>query len=114
MAGVAVSYSITFSLLFWGYVLYATKASPVGFWEIGKGFVSSFLPALFAGGVVGMLRWFLFFDLRPVFAVIVFGLAFVSIYVGVSLLIGENRMLILSGLESVRKSIRGQSKANVE
>jgi O-antigen/teichoic acid export membrane protein len=111
IAGVAVSYSITFSLLFWGYVLYATNASPVTFLEIGRGFVSSFLPASFAGGVTGALRWSVFSDVRPVFALIVLGLAFVAIYVGASMLVGKNRTLILSGLDSVRKAIRGRAKA---
>lgn len=103
-AGVAASYSLTFSLLFWGYVWYASKDSPVRFSEIAITFVSVFLPASLAGSLVWALRWSLASALNPVVALILLGLVFVSIYVVVAAFTDKNRALMVSAMASVRRS----------
>jgi PST family polysaccharide transporter len=113
IAGVAISYSITFSLLFWAYVGYATKDSPVRFSEIERGFISPFLSALLAGVVMWTVRWSLISSIWPMFALIIVGLGFVSIYIAAAMLSGKNRALILLGLDSARTGIRGQARADV-
>ena len=105
IAGVAVSYSLTFSLLFWGYVCYACKETPVRMFEIGAGFFSALLPAAIAGTVVWSLRASLMYGLRPLIALIPCSLIFFAIYIAVAMITQKNRALILSGITSARKSI---------
>lgn len=114
IAGVAVSYSITFSFCFWGYAWYSSKDSPVRFVDLGIGFASAFVPSLLAGVIVWTLRQSLVADVRPIVALIVLGLTFVSIYIGAAMLTQKSRTLILSGLESVRKTVRWRTRAGVE
>lgn len=105
IAGVALSYSITFSVLFWAYVWYSSKDSPVRFSEICVVFLAALLPALLAGAVAWTLRSTLIQDIRPLVALMLYGLIFLIIYVAAAMLTRNNRDLILSGIRSVRKAV---------
>ena len=105
IAGVAVSYSILFSLLFWSYMWYATQDSPVRFSEIVVGFVSACLPALLAGAGAFALRRSLMNEAGPVVVLVVLGTVFFMVYVATAMLTQKNRALIVSGLVSVRKIV---------
>jgi O-antigen/teichoic acid export membrane protein len=105
IAGVAISYSITFSLCFWAYIWYASKGSPVRFSEIAMGFVSAFGPSLFAGAIVWTLRSSLMNEVRPVVALMLLGAAFFISYVAVALLTRKNRALMFSGVALICKPL---------
>jgi len=113
IAGVAISYSITFSVCFWAYVWYSTKDSPVGFADMGVSFAAAFFPALLAGVIVWVVRWSVASDVRPVVAVMVLGSGFVLLYASGAMLTKRSRALILSGLYLARKAVRGPAKADV-
>jgi O-antigen/teichoic acid export membrane protein len=105
IAGVALSYSITFSVLFWAYVWYSSKDSPVRFSEICVVFLAAFVPALLAGAIAWTLRSTLIQEVPPIISLILYGLIFLTIYFGAAMLMPRNRVLILSGVKSVRKAV---------
>lgn len=100
IAGIAVSYSITSSFCFWGYMWYSCKDSPVTFSEMGASFVAALLPSLVAGTVVWTLRWSLIYSVQPIVALILLGLVFSSIYLAAAMVTQKNRTIILSGVNS--------------
>lgn len=106
IAGIAISYSVTFSFLFWGYVWYSSKDSPVRCSEIAVGFASAFLTSLFAGAVAWTLRSSLPYDTPPVVALLLSGLMFFPAYLAAAMLTQQNRAVILSGIASARKVVR--------
>lgn len=106
IAGVAASYSITFSCLFWWYVWYASKDSPVAFSKIGTVFLAALLPALLAGVTAWVARSLLISDVHPLFSLALDGLIFIAIYLGIAILIPKDRTLILSAVSAARKFIR--------
>lgn len=106
IAGVALSYSITVSLLFWFYVWYASKDSPVRFAEIVTCFLSALGPALAAALAAWVFRSYLPGNMVPFLALTVSGLIFCAIYLGAAMLVPKNRDLILSGLVSMRKMVK--------
>ena len=103
IAGVAVSYSVTFTVCFWGYVWYSSIESPVRFSEIVTTFVSAFLPSLIAGAVVWSLRHSLAFDLRPFVALILLGAVFLVTYLSGAAFTVENRALLISAMAALNK-----------
>jgi O-antigen/teichoic acid export membrane protein len=111
IAGVAVSYSITFGICFWAYVWYSSKESPVRFREIAATFVSTFLPSLLGGAVVWALRRSLAADLQPVVALILLGLIFLSIYIAGVAITPKNRALMSSGIASAKGLVSRQHRS---
>jgi O-antigen/teichoic acid export membrane protein len=105
IAGVAASYSLTFSCLFCWYVWYASKDSPVRFSEIVLVFLWVLFPALLAGVTTWVANRLLISDMRPLFSLILDGLIFLVIYLGIAFLIPKERALILSAVKSARKFI---------
>ena len=106
IAGVALSYSITVSLLFWFYVWYASKDSPVRFAEIVTCFLSALGPALAAALAAWVFRSYLPGNIVPFLALTVSGLIFCAIYLGAGMIVPKNRELILSGAISVRRMVK--------
>lgn len=106
IAGVAASYSITYGCMFWWYVWYASKDSPVAFSEICGGFLAATMPALVAGAGAWLLRLFLYDQLRPLTSLILSGVSFLAIYFGSAMIAPRNRKIIVSGIASMRKAIR--------
>jgi len=105
IAGVALSYSITFSVLFWAYVWYSSKDSPVRFFEICVVFLAALIPAMLAGGIAWTLHSTLTQNLRPLISLMLYSLIFLAIYASAAMLLRKNRVLILSGVMSVRKAV---------
>ncbi len=110
IAGVATSYSLTFTVLFWGYVWYASKDSPVRFTEITNAFLAAVVPAIVAGLVVWTLRTWQFPEIHALGALAVGGLIFAGVYSMVVFASAKNRSLIFSALASMRKSVEHRAR----
>lgn len=104
IAGVAASYSLTFSFLFCGYLWYACKESPVKFSQIVIGFLSAVLPSFFGGLFVWWLRMSVLEQRQPLVALSLCALIFFAVYFAFVMLIPKNRVLLLSGVSSILKS----------
>lgn len=106
VAGVAASYSITFSCLFSWYVWYASKDSPVRFFEICIVFASALLPALIAGVIAWWAHSLLIVEEAfPILPLTLGGLVFLLVYLAIAMLIPSNAALIRSCVTSARKTI---------
>src|SRR5438477_1464649 len=106
IAGVAASYSITFSCLFSWYVWYASKDSPVRFSEICIVFVSALLPALIAGVIAWWAHSLLIIqEAFPILPLTLAGLVVLVVYLAIAMLIPSNAALIRSCVTSARKTI---------
>jgi len=106
IAGVAVSFSITFSVLFWAYVWYASQDSPVRFFDICVVFLAVLVPALSAGSIVYCFRYLLGTQFGPIVALVISGWLFIAIYLAAALLTQENRVLILAAMPWLRTAVR--------
>jgi len=106
IAGVAASYSLTFSCLFPWYVWYASKDSPVRFSEICIVFVSALLPALIAGVIAWLAHSLLIIqEPFPILSLTLGGLIFLLVYLTIAMLIPSSAALIRSCVTSARKTI---------
>ena len=106
IAGVAASYSLTFSCLFSWYVWYASKDSPVRFSEICIVFVSALLPALIAGVIAWLAHSLLIIqEPFPILSLTLGGLIFLLVYLAIAMLIPSSAALIRSCVTSARKTI---------
>jgi PST family polysaccharide transporter len=104
--GVAVSYSVTFSVCFWGYVWYATKSSPVRFVQIAIAFLGALVPSLLAGGIVWLMRRWFVSQVTPLLALMSMGGVFAIIYVSIAALTADNRRLFLSGVGYIKQVVK--------
>lgn len=105
IAGVAVSYSINFTILFWLYVSYASKDSPVKFSEIGGSFLSAFVPALAAAVIVWKLQVPWDYQARPLTALLLDGPLFCAIYIAAASFTRKNRILIVSAFAAAQRKL---------
>jgi O-antigen/teichoic acid export membrane protein len=106
--GVAISFSITFVGLLWGYVWYATKNSPVRFLDVFMSFLSALTPACIAGVITWAFRWKLLGNADALTTLAVCGPIFLVLCFSIAMLSENSRSLIfgatraLSGIISRR------------
>jgi hypothetical protein len=105
IAGVAVSFSITLSILFWAYVWYASQDSPVRFFDICVVFLAVLIPSLAAGSIVCCFRYFLTAQFGPILSLVIYGPVFIAFYLAAALLTQANRVLILSAMAWLRRAV---------
>jgi O-antigen/teichoic acid export membrane protein len=105
IAGIAASYSLTSSCVFFWYVWYASKDSPVRFSKIYIVFASALIPALIAGVTASLAQSLLVYQLPPILRLIFGGLIFFPIYLAIAMLVPSNAALIRSAVFSARRSI---------
>lgn len=105
--GVAISYSLTFPVLFSAYVVYAAAGSPVKPSEIALGFWSALWPACVAGFAAWTLRHFVLSDVSPIVAFGACGLAFGILYLGIISSSSVSRPIVLGGLSALRNAVSG-------
>jgi len=104
--GVAAAFSTVFTGLYWCFVWYASKHSPVRFSEILRSFLRAALPACLAGVIAWVSRRALPFEIRPILALLFSAMVFAFAYVGLALLSGKNKSLILTGMSILRRKVR--------
>lgn len=104
--GVAASFSLTFVVLFLGYVWYATKGSPVKCSKVAAGFLSAFGPAFVAGLIVWSLRRSLALNVPPLIILSSCAVLFALLYFAVAMLSSTNRTLMFAGASALRERMR--------
>jgi O-antigen/teichoic acid export membrane protein len=92
--GVAAGFSLTYTFLFWGFVRYATKNSPVRFSEVFNAFAVPLLASSAVGLTVWMWRWDLLSTTAPVFALATSAVLFAAGYFLVSVLFARTRSML--------------------
>ena len=105
ITGVAISFSIAFSILFCAYVWYASQDSPVRFLDICVVFFSVLFPALAAGSITCSVRYLLATRFGPIPSLLTYGCLFIAIYVTAVLLSQANRVLVLSAMAWLRTAV---------
>ncbi len=103
--GVAVAFSVVFTVLFWAYIWYASKDSPVKFSEIVRSFLSAFVPSCFAGVAAWLCERALPTGLSPIIALSVCALVFAICYMLAVTVSKRNRLLVFGGISALRKSL---------
>jgi O-antigen/teichoic acid export membrane protein len=103
--GVAVSFSLTFTILFSVFVAYAAYGSPVKYSEIALSFWSAFWPACLAGFAAWMLRRAVLPDARPGIAFGTCAVVFGIFYVGTIMSSRVSRPTVVAGLSALSKSL---------
>jgi O-antigen/teichoic acid export membrane protein len=104
--GVAAAFSTVFTGLYWWFVWYASKHSPVGFSEILRSFLRAALPAFLAGVITWVSRRALPLEIRPILALLFCAMVFAFSYVGLVLLSSKNKSLILTAVSILRRKVR--------
>jgi O-antigen/teichoic acid export membrane protein len=97
--GVAASFSITFVGLLWGYVWYATRNSPVRFFDVVASFLAALIPACIAGVTTWALRQMMLSD--ALMTLIVCVPIFVLIYFSVAVLAKDTRSLFFGAARAL-------------
>ncbi|MBA3351932.1 MAG: polysaccharide biosynthesis C-terminal domain-containing protein [Blastocatellia bacterium] len=100
--GVAVSFSVVFTILFWAFIWYATRDSPVRFREIENSYFCAFVPACLAGSMAWLARRWLIPDSGPFIALTLSGSVFCVLYLALALLSRSSRGLIWQGAAAFR------------
>jgi PST family polysaccharide transporter len=104
--GVATSFSLTFTVLFCGYLWYATKGTPVRWFDVARGFFAALGPAC-AAGLAGLLtRQLLVGRLIPSLTLICCAAVFTLVYTMLVLTSERSRSLVRSGLVAFRARLR--------
>jgi PST family polysaccharide transporter len=91
MEGVAAGFSLTYTLLFWCFVRYATKDSPVRFSEVFGAFAVPLLSSGAVGVAVWAWRWDLLPNEAPAVALVLSAGIFAAAYFLVAVLFGKTR-----------------------
>ena len=104
--GVAAAFSTAFTGLYWWFVWYASKHSPVRFSEILRSFLRVALPACLAGVIAWVSRRALPLEIRTILALLFSAMVFAVSYFGLALLSGKNKSLILTGISILRRKVR--------
>jgi PST family polysaccharide transporter len=93
--GVAAGFSLTYTFLFWGFVRYATKDSPVTFSEVFGAFSAPLMASSAVGLTVWMWRWDLLSDVPPAFALVASAVLFAAGYFLVAVLFVRTRAMLI-------------------
>jgi len=105
VAGVAVSFSLTFTILFWAFVAYAASGSPVKCSEIALSFWSAFWPSCLAGFAAWMFRHAVLSDVRLGIAFGVCAIVFGIFYTGTIMCSRVSRPTVVAGFLALSKSL---------
>jgi O-antigen/teichoic acid export membrane protein len=100
--GVAAGFSLTFFIVFWLFVWYASKDSPLKFSQIFGRFLSAVLLSTGAGLVVWLLRYNALPNATPLLAIIICSVIFAFAYVASALAFKGNRDLISALFRAIR------------
>ena len=106
--GVAASFSITFVGLLWGYVWYATRNSPVRFFDVVTSFFAALIPACIAGVITWALCRMMLSD--ALMTLIVSVPVFVLIYLSVAVLAKDTRSLVFGAARALAVVISRRDK----
>lgn len=109
LLGIAVSYSINMSVLFWAFVWYASKDSPVKVGQIVSAFLSAFVPAIIAATAVWLLRSLLAPAIPAAIALLVLAILFSLVFLLSAILVPSNRELIFGAVMFARRKFRRKS-----
>jgi O-antigen/teichoic acid export membrane protein len=105
ITGVAVSFSLTFTIVFWAFVAYAASGSPVKCSEIALSFWSAFWPSCLAGFAVWMFRRSVLPDARPAIAFGICAVVFGIFYLAAIMCSSVSRPTVIAGLSALSKSL---------
>jgi O-antigen/teichoic acid export membrane protein len=105
ITGVAISFSLTFTILFSAYVAYAASGSPVKCSEIALSFWSAFWPSCLAGVAAWMFRRAVLSDARPIMAFGACSVVFGIFYIGAIMCSRVSRPTVVAGVSALSKSL---------
>lgn len=108
VAGVAASFSITFVVLLWAYIWYATRNSPVRFLDIVMRFLGALIPACIAGVITWALHRTMLSN--AIVTLTVCGPIFIIIYVLVAVIPRGSRSVIFEGGRALAAMIPRRNK----
>ena len=94
MEGVATGFSLTYTFLFWGFVRYATKDSPVKFTEVFAAFALPLAASSAVGVTVWIWRWDLLPTASPALALAASAGVFAAAYFLVAVLFDKTRAML--------------------
>jgi len=112
LAGVAVSFSVSFVVLVWAYVWYASRNSPIKSSDVAVSFLSAFAPACVAGLAAWSLQQTLLSGTKPLFTISICAPLFGILYLGMSLLLKRSRSVIFAAMSALRKNAPWSRRAN--
>jgi len=92
--GVAAGFSLTYTFLFWGFVRYATKDSPVRFTEVFAAFALPLAASSVVGVTVWIWRWDLLPTASPALALAASAAVFAAAYFLVAVLFAKTRAVL--------------------
>lgn len=105
IAGVAASFSLTFGILYWGFVWYASLDSPVSFAAILSNFMAAFIPSIAAALVASALRHSILAHAASATAFVLGAAIFVLGYLAFAVLSSKNRSLMVAGVRDIRQTL---------
>jgi O-antigen/teichoic acid export membrane protein len=106
--GVAAGFSLVFPVLFWAFLWYAAKLSPVRQWKIAAIFFSALLPACVGGLAIWSARQTVLSHVPPLLALCSCAALFLLVYVPATILFKGNRLLIYGVCEPLLRRWRGK------
>jgi PST family polysaccharide transporter len=92
--GVAAGFSLTYTFLFWGFVRWATKDSPVRFSDVFAAFGLPLAASSAVGLTVWLWRWDLLSNIAPTLALAASAVLFAAGYFLVAVLFGRTRTML--------------------
>src|SRR5262249_11026382 len=101
--GVAASFSLTYTFLFWSFVKYATRNSPVTFSEVFSAFALPFSASSAVGLVVWIWRWDLLPQAAPALALASSVAVFAAGYFLVALLFTKTRTMLRETFDALER-----------
>jgi PST family polysaccharide transporter len=101
MEGVAAGFSLTYTLLFWLFVLYATKGSPVKFSEVFGAFAMPLFASTAIGLTVWMWRWDFLANAAPALTLGASAVVFTAGYLLLAVMFTQTRALANDALQAV-------------
>ena len=102
--GVAAAFSLTFFILFWAFVWYASKDSSVKFSAVFQAFLSVFLLSGMAGMIAWITRHQVLSHANRVLALIACLIVFISAYLMGALFFKQTRSLVFQVLGAIRRT----------
>ncbi len=112
LVGVATSFSVSFSMVFWGFCWYASRNTPVSFRSIVAIFASTGIPAVFAGTVAIFAHNYLAIPRSPVLKIAMLFTLFTATYISLLLIARSNRVAARSLLTDIATRARSWISRN--
>jgi PST family polysaccharide transporter len=106
VTGVAASFSLTYTILFGAFVIYAAAGSPIRSSQI----LTSCWSVLWRSCVAGFVAWILRRDVlpaaRPIVALVICAVVFAIVYLAILISSETNRAILLTGFSALREKAR--------